>query len=225
MSDATLPRSAGVDAVIARLREEGIARGQAEAERIIRDAETRAAWIIDQAQAEAGQLRAAVAADAGRQAAAGRADLELAARDAVLRLKSSLAGLFNEELHRQVRQELAAPDVLARLIVELAGSLRPAVAGAGVVELLLPARAMPLEELRADPAELASGELTRLTRRLVSDMLRPGVTLGLDDDLDAGFRLRLDGDVVLEFTDEAVAALLREHLQPRFRAMLEGLVQ
>ena len=34
-----------------------------------------------------------------------------------------------------------------------------------------------------------------------------------------------DEDIVLDLTDEAVAGLLLLHLQPRFRAILEGIVK
>jgi len=35
----------------------------------------------------------------------------------------------------------------------------------------------------------------------------------------------VDKDISLDLTDEAIAALLLEHLQPRFRAILEGIVK
>jgi V/A-type H+-transporting ATPase subunit E len=41
-----------------------------------------------------------------------------------------------------------------------------------------------------------------------------------------GIRLRLvDHDVTLELTDKAVASLILQHLQPRFRALIEGIVK
>jgi V/A-type H+-transporting ATPase subunit E len=218
-------RSSGIEALIERLRQDGIARGQEQAARTVEEAETRARWILDQAEAEAASIREAARRDADRFAEASRQALEVATRDALLRLKSALTGLFHEELRRQVALELADPGLLRALIVELAGRLRPAVGESAEVQVLLPPRAVDLEELRLDPAALASGELTRLTRRIARDMLRDGVSLAVADDLDAGFRLRLQGNVELEFTDAAVAELLGMHLQPRFRAMLEGIVK
>ena len=40
-----------------------------------------------------------------------------------------------------------------------------------------------------------------------------------------GIRVRLlDDDLEIDLTDEAIAELLLEHLQPRFRAVLTGMV-
>jgi len=33
------------------------------------------------------------------------------------------------------------------------------------------------------------------------------------------------GNITIDLTDEAIAALLLQHLQPRFRAVLEGIVK
>ena len=33
------------------------------------------------------------------------------------------------------------------------------------------------------------------------------------------------GNIKIDLTDEAIAALLLQHLQPRFRAVLEGIVK
>jgi V/A-type H+-transporting ATPase subunit E len=218
-------RSAGVEALIEQLREEGIVRGQAEAARILGEAESRARWIVAQAEAEAEQHREDARRAAARFEEAARQGLEIASRDVLLRLKTALAGLFHQELRRQIQQELSAPEVLEKLILILAGRLRPALDAVAELEILLPQRAVDLEDLRRDPADLAGGELMRLSRRIARDMLREGVTLDVSPDIAAGFRIRLLDQVELEFTDETVSELLLAHLQPRFRAMLEGIVK
>jgi V/A-type H+-transporting ATPase subunit E len=37
-------------------------------------------------------------------------------------------------------------------------------------------------------------------------------------------RLEAD-DMIIDFTDEMISALLLEHLQPRFRTLLQGIVK
>lgn len=48
--------SSGVENLIQRLREQGVAAGQGRAESIVLDAQKRAEWIIEEAQLEAKQL-------------------------------------------------------------------------------------------------------------------------------------------------------------------------
>jgi V/A-type H+-transporting ATPase subunit E len=57
-------------------------------------------------------------------------------------------------------------------------------------------------------------------------MLRQGVSFGVAKDNQGGLKVRLvDRDVVLDLSDRAVADAILEHLQTRFRALLEGVVK
>ena len=57
-------------------------------------------------------------------------------------------------------------------------------------------------------------------------MLREGVSFSASEDVQAGIRVQVkDKDIILDLTEEAVAGLLLQHLQPRFRAILEGIVK
>jgi V/A-type H+-transporting ATPase subunit E len=94
------------------------------------------------------------------------------------------------------------------------------------VEVHLPERAAGLEELRQDPHELQDGQLTSLVLGLTREMLKEGVTIAVSEEVPSGVRVRIVEDAVeLDMTQEAVAALLLRHLQPRFRAILEGVVR
>ncbi|WP_286019002.1 hypothetical protein, partial [Candidatus Venteria ishoeyi] len=57
MSNTTTQISSGVEELLQRLRDEGVANGRAQAERIVQDAEARAAWILEQAKDEAERMR------------------------------------------------------------------------------------------------------------------------------------------------------------------------
>lgn len=48
--------ASGVDALIARLRDEGVNSGRSEAEMVVKSAQVRAEAIIEQAQAQADQI-------------------------------------------------------------------------------------------------------------------------------------------------------------------------
>ena len=94
------------------------------------------------------------------------------------------------------------------------------------MEVLLPSSLIGVEDLRKDPLDLSEGTLSHFIVSVANDVLREGVELRNDEGLDCGVRLYLrDKDVHIDLTDEAVADLLLEHLQPRFRAILEGMVR
>ena len=57
-------------------------------------------------------------------------------------------------------------------------------------------------------------------------MLIAGVNFKASHDVQGGMSLKLqDRDLTLDFTEQAVAYMLLQHLQPRFRAILEGVVR
>jgi V/A-type H+-transporting ATPase subunit E len=69
-------------------------------------------------------------------------------------------------------------------------------------------------------------DLTHLTASIAADMLRDGVSIYANNDLNLRLSIRLKEEgMAVEFTDETISALLIEHLQPRFRALLQGIVK
>ncbi len=220
--------SSGVDALIARLREEGVSSGRAEAERILAEARTEAQQLLDKATAEARERLETARKEADAYRAAGEAALKTAMRDTVLDMKATLVERFSSDVKRLVSHQLQDPEVLKRMILELARRIRDE-GGLGdedELELILPEAVVGLEELRGNPEELRKGPMTDFVFGLTGEMLRAGVTFSAADDLTAGLRVQVkDKDVTFDLTEEAVAALLLRHLQPRFRAILEGIVK
>ena len=92
--------------------------------------------------------------------------------------------------------------------------------------MLLPRTVAGLEELSRDPEELEQSILTQFVRLTTRGMIREGVSFGMTKDNQGGLKIRLvDKEVVLDLSDRAVADAILEHLQPRFRALLEGVVK
>ncbi|MDJ0926937.1 MAG: hypothetical protein QNJ73_04720 [Gammaproteobacteria bacterium] len=231
-SNGDQPRQAeatasGVEELIQRLRNDGVAAGRKEAERIIQDAESRANWLVQQAQAESDELRARAQQEADRFRASAEEALQVAARDAVLQMKDQLTQQFSDEIGRLVRGELEQKAVLERLILEIAGQVRERanLEAESRLEILLPESAMELAELRENPEELRRGQLSQLVIEVAGNLLREGVTLVPDGDVKDGIRIRLvDESIEIDLSSNAIAAHLLEHLLPRFRALLEGMV-
>jgi V/A-type H+-transporting ATPase subunit E len=224
--DTPLQVSAGVEDLITRLRDQGVAAGQAEADRLVQEARDKASALLQDAETQARAVlqKAHSEADALRQA--GQEALELAFRDTVIALRSELSRRFAGEVQRLVREEEQRQELLERMVLEVVGRVRPTVEQSAQVEVLLPGQVMGLEELSRNPEELENGTLTRFVRLMSQKMLRDGVEFGKAGDNATGLRLRLvDRDIVLDLSDKAVADVILAHLQPRFRALLEGVVK
>lgn len=222
------PLSSGVDALIARLREEGVSAGREAAQGLLAEARAQAAGILEKANAEAKERLEAARKESESYRSAGEAALKTAMRDTVLDMKSTLMERFSADVKRLVSQALLDRDFLQRMILELAGRVRDSAGDGdgGEVRVILPAAAVGLEELRGNPEELHEGPVTRFVLGLTGEMLRDGVTFQGSDDLSAGIQVHVtDKDVTLDLSDAAVAGLLLQHLQPRFRAVLEGIVK
>jgi len=220
--------SSGVDALIARLRDEGVMAGRSEAERIVSDAQGQAKRILDKAQKEARERLESARREADAYRAAGEEALKTAMRDTVLDMKAALMEKFTSDVRRLVSHHLEDPDLIKQMILEVAGRARE---GAGLkkddeVDVLLPEKVVGVEHLRRNPTELRKGRLTGLVFGLTGDMLRDGVTFSPADDIQGGIRIHVvNKEITLDLTDTAVADFLLQHLQPRFRAVFEGVVK
>jgi V/A-type H+-transporting ATPase subunit E len=229
MNNEKLPFvSSGVEALINRLKEQGIAAGQEKAESIVTDAQKRAEWIIDEAELEAQLIINNARAEAEALKAAGEDALKLAARDVFLRLRDTLLGSFSREVTRVVGKQMTQEDFLEKLILALAGRVRDqtGIDDNRQVVIQLPEDVIGVEELRRNPEELREGALTQFTASIAAELLRAGVKFEVSGDLDGGLLIKLEDDnIVIDFSDQTVAALLLEHVQPRFRALLQGIVK
>ncbi|CAG1020303.1 hypothetical protein IVG45_05295 [Methylomonas sp. LL1] len=220
--------SSGVEQLIERLREQAVNAGQAKAEDIVANAQKRATWLIGEAEQEAKNIVGKARAEADALTKAGIDALNLASRDALLKLRDTLLGSFSQEVRRAVAEQMAKPAIIEQLILALAGQVR---AKAGLddnqqITLILPEDVIGVDELRKNPEELRQGALSSLSALIAGDLLRQGVSFDISDQFKSGLKIKLEQNAMrIEFTDEAVAALLLEHLQPRFRALLQGIVK
>lgn len=216
----------GIEELIARLRDEGVQQGQTDAAQIVSEAEKKAEATIRQAQEQAKEIVNKAREEADNLKRAGKQALELAFRDTVLALRAQLMQRFTGEVRRLVGGEQQKQELLEKMILEVAGRVQEELAESQEVEVLLPRQIAGLTELSRNPEELENGILTQFVRLTVQGMLREGISFGVAKDNQSGLRVRLvDKEVILDLTDQAIANAILEHLQPRFRALLEGVVK
>jgi V/A-type H+-transporting ATPase subunit E len=227
-AEKTHVASSGVEELIKRLRDEAVNAGQEKAETIIVDAQKRVDWMLEEAKSEAQAILSQAHAEAETIKSAGNDALRLAGRDALIKLRDTLLGSFSKELKGVVGEQMAKEAFIEQLIMALAGRVREKTGmdQNSRITFQLPEDVIGVEALKKNPEELNQGILSRLTAAIAADLLREGVNFEISDQFSAGIQVKLDDqDIVIDLTDEAVSALLLEHLQPRFRALLQGIVK
>ncbi|MEX0350762.1 MAG: hypothetical protein AB3N15_15175 [Paracoccaceae bacterium] len=216
----------GIDALIERLRSEGVQAGSDEAARLTREAQAKAAQIVEAAQAEATKLRTDARDAAERYTKAGEEALNTAMRDAVLTMKSTLMAQFQQDVQRMVSETMSDPEMLKQMVIELVGRARADTDIGEDAQVILPAEVVGPDAIRANADDIQSGRLTKFVLGLTQQMLKDGVTLFASSDLHAGIRAQAKEDgIKLDLSEEAIADVLMQHLQPRFRAVLEGVIR
>jgi V/A-type H+/Na+-transporting ATPase subunit E len=219
---APAAESAGVEMLIARLRDEGIAQGRSQAQALLTAAKQQAADIVAAAKREAESVAVKANEEAKRLKAVGEDAIRLAMRDTMLSLEADLTNRFQNMLRGLVKGVLQDPAFLQRLILEVGGK---AASSAERAELLIPAEVVSLEDLQRKPEEAKPGTLTHFVLSLGGGMLREGLSFGVSDGLEAGIRVKLvDENAQIDLTESAISQLLLRHMLPRFRALLRGAV-
>ena len=223
--------SRGVDTLIAKLRQDGVEAGRREAARLTAEAEAEAARLIAKAKAEADRHLDEARKSADRYRAAGEEALNTAMRDAVLTMKSGLMAQFQADVRRMVGDITADPEMVKQMVLEIVGRARDTAnggegsQGAEATDVILPAVVIGPEAIAEDPELIQSGKLTEFAVGLAGERLKDGVTLYAADDFQGGIKVRVHGkDIDFDLSDEAIARLLMQHLQPRFRAAMEGVI-
>jgi len=213
--------SSGVQELIDRLREEGVTKGQGEAEALLTESRKKSMQILDDARREADEILAKARSESERTKESGHEALRLASRDVILKLKESFHQEFENRVRRLVAHRLQDQTFLDRLILEIARRAVPEDEGKPM-EVLLPGDAVTVEQLQGAAGKAEEGTLAHFVLGLAADVLREGLTFGVSDETSAGVKVRLlEEDVEIELTDETVTALLMEYMLPRFRAILE----
>jgi V/A-type H+-transporting ATPase subunit E len=214
-------QSSGVQELISKLHQEGVATGQSLAEQIVAKARQESMHILDDARAEADKIIADARLEREKFIEHGNAALQLASRDALLRVREACYEEFKNRLKRLVAFTLKDQKFLEELILEVARKAQP-VDSTKRLRVLLPAGAATQAEIDREVSNIQPGSLAAFVLGLTADVLRDGLTFGVSDDPSPGIRIQIiEDDVQLELTDETLTTLLLQYLAPRYRAVLE----
>ncbi len=186
-----------LDALLEKIRTEGVETAKEEAAAIVAKAKEEAAAIVAKAKADAEAATARAKADAERLAQGAEATIRQAARDVLLKLGQDVSALLERTLGGAVDETLSDGALVGRLAEE------------------------------AVAAYLRSGEVTieaapGLADALKARLAKQGeVTVVTDPLMGTGFRVRLAGGrVEHDFTGAAVRDALAVLLRPQLAKLL-----
>lgn len=198
-----------IESFVAKLQAEGVEAGEEAARKIRAEAERDAAAIEERAHRQA----ATVVADAERQAreivARGKTELDLAARDSLLRLRDTLGRALAAVVSRGAEAQLSDAGFLRELL-------------RGLVLLYARREAAGETTVRIDVTPEARAELADWAlRELGPGSDGSGVCVELTSALEqAGFEYTVDG-ATIEVTLDSVAAMLSEMVGAELRATVD----
>ena len=208
--------SSGVQQLINRLHQDGVAKGQAEANDLLSEARRQELEILDGAKREANAILAAARDEADRTRAAGEEAIRLAGRDTILKLSEELRADFVRKLRSLIGHTLHDTDFLRQLLLEIA---QHAVSSEGQT----PPNILLLRESAVGDQSEENDRLNQLVESLVGEALRDGLTFQIEDHDSPGVRVQIvDDDLEIDLTTDTLTHLLLKHLSPRFRSVFDN---
>ena len=196
-----------LQALLDRLDKEGIRRGEEERERIVSKAREEAAGILSDAKEKASKMVSDAEASCAPLRQKSEESIRQSGRQVLLQVRRELESRVQGAVESLLKSELK-PGVVAGIVAKLCEEYVKASGNEDRISVLVPEG--ELEELRAAvSAALAAS-------------LRERVVLKPDKRLSGGFKLSFGGagQVVYDFSDEALAEALASHLSPALGALI-----
>jgi len=198
-----------IESFVAKLQTEGVQAGQEAARKIRAEAERQAADILANARREAETIVSDARKQAQQHAAQAKSEIDLAARDTVLRLRETLSRLLTAVLSQKARAQLGDTEFLKGVLHDLILAYAQQDCQAGT-EM----RIKVSPELKAQLTDWALGEMGHGIQGASR------ITVDLKATLhEAGFEYSTDG-ATIEVTTDSVTALLAEIVGPELREVL-----
>lgn len=192
-----------LDGLIEKIKQEGIAEAQRSADEIIKKAEAEAQEILEKARRTASQVETEGQQNADKLRANAEAAIRQAARDTILVTKENLQKLFDRVFKKEIAKTLS-PEFIKEIILAMVKS------SASNTKLEFVVSEKDVEKLEA------------LVLAATRESLKEPVTFRVDRGIAQGFRVSRKGEeVYYDFTDQSIAEVLQEFLNPVLRSLLD----
>jgi len=213
--EATSKVSSGVQALIDRIRNEGVQAGEQKASQTLDAAKKEAAELLAKAKAEAADVLAKAHAEIETERNSAKDAMQLALRDSMLSFRAELGRRFTAAVKGLVGMELNDKEFLQQVILAVAGQAKTDDPANRSLEILLSPELFPKDEKERE-------QLEHFLMGAAQEMFKQEIELKPAGDNNPGIRIRcVNQDIEIDLTEEAVSALILKHLLPRFRAMAE----
>lgn len=193
-----------VKELIDKIKNEGIISAQNEADKIIADAEEKAAQIIKKARAEADSYKLQAESEIEKKEAAGREALKQAARDILIGLEKQIISQFDVVIGESVGAALSTA-LMEKLILDLIAAWSEK--GAEGIQIVLSS---------TDARELEAGLKAKLAERF-----KQGIEIVPSPKVTKGFRIGGSDGALYDFTREGIAEIFAETLTPELAEILK----
>ena len=205
------PPKTNLDDLIRKIKSEGIEEAERKSDEIVKDARITASKILDKARQEAEAIIEEAEEGIRKREDSSKIALGQAARDIILNIRASLTEIFNSLIKKEYQQVLTGK-TLETVLIKLIEGWQENGMGDTDIELLVG---------ESDRDVLFEGFLSKLNEEIKS-----GIELNTHPDIEGGFRVGMkDNHVYYDFTDEGIANVLAEYLNPRFYDFIESLVK
>ncbi len=219
--------SSGVQELIERIRTEGVEDAKSESKKILADANNQANDIVRDAEQQAEKILSDARLQIQRDHQAATDALQIAYRDMILDIKGHLLNRFSEEVSHLVRSTVNQTEILETLVVEACKHLLSDIGtnSDDKVEVQLSREALDIHDIKQNPEKAAQGKIADLAFSVQKDVLERGIFFTKRNDNLSGIKILLNNNTVeVDVSDKAISDLLLSYLNPRFRAVLDGII-
>ena len=193
-----------------KLYDEGLEKGRADADKLVADAKAEAARLVTEAKAEAEAIVKAAEAKAEDLRKNSMAEISLAGKQAVAKLKEQVAEMIiAKSTVEGVKAANLDAEFVKKMLIEVAHNWNGASSDNVSLSAMLP--------------EAAKAELDAAMEKSAKELLAAGVEVGYSKNVKSGFKVGAkNGGYYISFSDEDFNALLGEYLRDKVAALIFG---
>lgn len=193
-----------------KLYDEGLEKGRADADKLVADAKAEAARLVAEAKAEAESIVKAAEAKAEDLRKNSMAEISLAGKQAVAKLKEQVAEMIiAKSTVEGVKAANLDAEFVKKMLVEVAHNWNGASSESVSLEALLP--------------ESKKAEFDAAMEKSAKELLAAGIEVGYSKNVKSGFKVGAkNGGYYISFSDEDFNALLGEYLRDKVAALIFG---
>lgn len=194
-----------LDALIEKIKQEGVEAGQTQGHQIVAQAKQQAQKLKDQAQAESQKIREQARKEAEQFRHNAESALRQAARDIVLMVRGQLVGLSEQLLQKAVSAAFS-PETMKELLVNIVQKWEPG--SESSLEILI--------------SQKDKEKLEKLLFAALGDKARGSIEIKSSPLVQHGFRIgSRDDQSYYDFSDEGITEALKLLVTPKVAELLD----